>query len=74
MPSAALGSTFPRQVATPAETVELLREIEEVFTRSAAHLIYHHKASCSWFGCSIVLLAAGRVPSRPTSFPRTCPA
>lgn len=31
------------QVTTPPETVALLQEIEEVFTKSAAHLIYYHK-------------------------------
>lgn len=31
------------QVTTPPETAELLREIEDVFTKTAAHVIYRHK-------------------------------
>ncbi|PRW20542.1 dioxygenase Mb0100 isoform D [Chlorella sorokiniana] len=36
-------ATIRDSVTTPPEAVELLREIEEVFTKTAAHLIYHHK-------------------------------
>ena len=38
-----IGAARLAQVTTPPETVELLREIEEVFTKTATHLIYHHK-------------------------------